>query len=225
MPYPAPFHRLVIGGKLYTDDFNTTLSLIPTGGASLPAVSDDLLDAVATVVGSWFDDSIGGTPPGIGIITSCTLTYIKLNRIGTDGRYVDAETKEHVYDTPIAGSRNAFIAPQLTVALTLRGTNERARAGRGRMFMPPSSVITSIGSDGRMDAATVLDHAKGGLQLLSAIDDAYLAEGVSAVAGIASASGSGAFQGVAQVSAGRVVDTMRSRRNKLDEDPQYWGAP
>lgn len=225
MPYPAPFHRLVIGGTLYTDDFNTTLSLVPVGGASLPAVSDALLDAVATVVGAWFDDSVGGTPPGIGIITSCKLTYIKLNRIGTDGRYVDAEAKEHVYTTPIPGSRSAFIAPQLTAALTLRGSNERARAGRGRMYFPPSSVMTSIAADGRLDAAVTLDHAKGGLQLLSAVNDAYLAQGVAAVAGIASKTGAGAFQAVHHVSVGRVIDTMRSRRNKLDEDPQEWGTP
>jgi len=48
---------------------------------------------------------------------------------------------------------------------------------------------------------------------------------VGAVAGIASRAGTGAFQGVQRVTVGRVVDTMRSRRSTLKEEPESWGTP
>jgi hypothetical protein len=213
-------------GNLYSDTFNTTLSMIPTGGGSLPAVSDELLEGVATAVETWFNAGLVSPWTGIGITSRATLTGIKLNRIGTDGRYVDAETKEHTYPSPVPGGWSGTnVAPQLTLALTLRGSNERARAGRGRMYLPPSVSISALGADGRLTVTDALNVAKGGLFLLGAVNDVYLTEGVNAVAGIASKQASGAFQGVAQVSVGRVVDTIRSRRNKQDEDPQFWGAP
>lgn len=225
MSYPSAFHRLVMIGNLYSDTWNTTLSMIPiSGGGALPAVSDELLEDVGVFVGDWFNNTLTSLA-GIGIIQACTLTSVKLNRIGTDGKYVDAEAKEHVFSTPIAGSVNVTPPPQLTVATTLRGTNERARAGRGRMYFPPSGLCVSVQSDGRLTGADALSYAKGSLALLSGLNDVYLSAGVGAVAGIASKQGTGAFQGVAQVSVGRVVDTIRSRRNKQQEAPEFWGMP
>ena len=226
MTYPAAFHRLVIIGNLYSEKFNTTLAMIPTGGGALPAVSDTLLAAVGTFVGTWFPRALGGTNNnGIGIISSASLTSVKLNRIGSDGKYVNADAKEHVYGTPIAGGYATVVQPQLTVAATLRGLNERARGGRGRMYPPPSQACGQIQTDGRITAAVALQHAKGITALIAGLNDVYLTAGVSAVAGIASHQGAGAFQSVAQVSVGRVVDTIRSRRTSLAEDPQYWGMP
>lgn len=225
MAYPAPFHRLVMIGSLYADTFNTTLAMIPVGGGTLPEVSDDLVDAVGAVCADWWNNLLGGGGNGLGIITNAKLTSVKLNRIGTDGKYMDAETKEHVLGTPVSGVTSTNLPAQLSIACTLRGVNERARAGKGRMFFPPSSAMNALGNDGRLTAALALDYAKGVSFLLGALDDAYLSEGVSAVAGISSATGAGAFQGVQQVSVGRVVDTIRSRRNKLPEDPEYWGMP
>lgn len=226
MVYPASFHRIVAIGNLYADTFNFTLSMVPAGGGSLPAVSDTLVAAVGATVADWFNNPMtAGSETGINIASVCALTSVKVNRIGPDGRYVDAETKEHVLTTPVAGPYGTVIQPQLSVALTLRGANERARAGRGRIFFPPSENCGGTLTDGRVSVAKTLSHAKGGLHLLSMINDTYIAQGVNAVAGIASKVGSGAFQPVVQVSAGRVVDTIRSRRSKLDEDPQYWGMP
>lgn len=228
MAYPSQFHRLVMIGTAFGDVWNTTLSLIPV--TTVPAVSDDLIDHVASVVGDWFDNPLTGSGAGlngININGRCFLTSIKLNRIGTDGRYVDATPKEHVYTTPVqGGSLPTNHPPQLTIAATLRGTNERARAGKGRMYFPPSVLVhENLGSDGRLTAANALNYAKGTMFLLGAIADAYLAESVGAVPGIASRAGTGAFQGVAKVTVGRVVDTMRSRRSALNEDPQEWGTP
>jgi hypothetical protein len=68
------------------------------------------------------------------------------------------------------------------------------------------------------------NYAIGVRQLIAGINDVMLTSSIQAVAGVASKAGAGAFQTVVQVSVGRVVDTMRSRRNKIQEDPQTVGV-
>jgi len=227
MAYPAQFHRLVLIGTLYTDVFNVTLSMIPTGGGTLGPVTQGLADNVRNAVGAWWSNPASGgasNTGGINPISNAKLTSIKLNRINTAGLYADPVAIESSFLTPVSGVVATLPAPQLTLVSTLRGTNERARAGKGRMFWPPTSSVTAVTSDGRIPAATALVHAQGVRNLIGILDDVYLAAGVTAVAGIASKAGSGAFQGVATVTVGRVVDTMRSRRNKLLEAPESAGV-
>lgn len=226
MGYPAPFHKLVMIGDLYTDVFNVTLSMIPVGGGALPAVTQSLVDAVGVYCADWFNNGIGTAPStGIGIFNVAKLTSVKLNRIGTDGRYVDPETREYVLPVPVSGTNVGTPPPQLSLAATLRGPNERARAGKGRMFFPVSVSAAGVGADGRITAVQAKNYASGVYALLTGINDVYLTAGVTAVAGIASKTGAGAFQAMGSVSCGRVVDTIRSRRSALDEAPEFWPEP
>lgn len=220
MAYPAPFHRLVLIGTLYSDIFNTTIAMVPTGGGgSLPAVTQELADAVRGEVELWFNDPLNASAPfGPGIISSAALTSIKLNRIGTDGRYMDPEAIESVCPTPFPGLSSATPPAQLSIAATLRGSNPRALAGRGRMFLPPSSIVTTMDSTGRISSANAVSYANSVSRLCAILNDVYITEGVTAVAGIASNTRTGAFQAVVDVTVGRTVDTIRSRRNKIPED-------
>lgn len=218
MPYPASFHRLVMIGDLYADTFNVTLSIVPVGGSSLPAVSGALLADVADTVATWWDNPVAsGT--GLTINGAARLTSIKLNRINAAGRYQD-DPVEHTYPSAIPGGGSVGGIPaQLTIAATLRGPDDRARAGRGRMYFPPSLYCQSgIGADGRLTVSNADQYADGVVFLLAGINDSYLSQGVVAVAGIASKAGAGAFQACSSVTIGRVVDTIRSRRNKQLED-------
>lgn len=221
MAYPASFHRLVIIGQLYDDVFNTTISMVPTGG-SLPAVTDSLLTAISDVVRIWWPKGAitTGFGGGCSIGGSAILTGIKLNRIGTNGLYQDAIAKESILGTPVAGIGTSGLPPQLSLVASLRGASPRAKAGRGRMYIPPSNGINSgLDTHGKVPDSVVNGHAKGVVTLLQTLNSAYATAGVSAVAGIASKAGVGAFQPVATVAVGHVVDTMRSRRNKDDEAP------
>lgn len=219
MAYPAPFHRLVLIGTLYGDIFNTTLSFIPAGGTPIPAVTETLAEEVCTEVTAWFNDIGSSTPPGgPNLISNAILTSIKLNRIGTDGRYMDAETWEVPTSEPIPGLNTATPPPQLTLAATLRGSNPRALAGKGRMYLPPASFVGSVGADGRVTEAQATMTAVGIVTLIQNLNDVYLSNSVVAVAGIASKTRTGAFQSVETVTVGRTVDTIRSRRNKISED-------
>lgn len=222
MGYSAPFHRLVIIGNLYGDKFNTTLSIGPGVSGSLPAVSDTLLTNVATAVSTWWPKLTATSGGGCSIINAAQLTSIKLNRISVAGLYADPDAKEHVYTSAIPGgyAPTQPLAPQLTLVATLRGAAERALAGKGRMYLPPSRAITEMAGDGRVSTGYATYHAAGVRELIIALSDAYSSSSLTGVVGITSKVGSGAFQPVEKVTVGRVVDTMRSRRNKLAEDPQ-----
>jgi hypothetical protein len=223
MAYPSSFHRLVLIGTMYgVDVWNTTLSIVPSGG-SAPAVSEELLADVADAVGLWFDKNIAGG--GVGTTSSAPLTSIKLNRINTAGRYQDAEVREHVYSAPISGSGGAAVMPaQVAVAVTLRGENERLRAGKGRMYFPFNDYSIVLGTDGRIVQGNAAAMAQRFHQFLQNIAGVYIDSGVGLLPGIASKSGTGAFQVLSYVSVGRVPDTIRSRRSKLDEAPERFPA-
>jgi hypothetical protein len=221
MAYPAPFWRLVLIGNLYTDVFNTTLSLVPSGGA-VPAVTQADADAMATAITQfWAQDTAGG---GWGITSAAALTSWKLNRIGTDGRYMDAGTIEHILPSPLAGDGPTGAPAQLAQAATIRGANERLKAGRGRMFFPVTTYGVSVESDGRINAAEAGVLAQNFHVFLQNLDGVLIDRSIPALAGIASRTGAGAFQVMARVSVGRTVDTIRSRRNRIPEQPEFYPA-
>lgn len=218
MPYPKAFHRLVIFGTLYNDTWATSLSIVPNGLGELgmPQVDPTTLSAVATIVNTgWWQKSVG--TGGANVIGSARLTGIKLNRIGPDGKYVDQQAMTHMYPTPIIGNGgSAIIAPQLTTVVTLRTAVERGRGSKGRMYLPPVANMASLSSDGRLETAQAVLVAAAAATLVNGLN-AYYGSGK---VGVASNVGSGAFNHVTALTVGRVVDTMRSRRNKQLEDPQ-----
>lgn len=218
MAYPAPFHRLVMIGDLYSDIFNVTLSIIPGTGGPLPAVTQLLADAVATNVKAWWPKMVlGTTGGGLGISQAAQLTSIKLNRIGTDGRYMDPDAIESTF-TPVAGGSTVLPPAQLSLAATLRGTAPRALAGKGRMYFPPSVICTDVTSDGRVSATNATNYARGVRELILTVKQAYDYYNLGSAVGIASETRGGAFQVVDYITVGRTIDTIRSRRNKVPED-------
>lgn len=222
MVYPKAFHKLVIMGSLYADTFNTTLSIVPLFSENIAEPSGSLVSNVSTAVRLWWARNLSSSPGGgCAISSKAILTGIKLNRIGPDGRYVDADAHESILGTPVPGIGSALVPAQLSLVATLRCPDERGLAGRGRMYVPPSDAVSMpLGADGRVSVVNATNHAQGVASLIRDINEAYEGLSINAVAGVASKTGAGRFQIITDVSAGRVVDTMRSRRNKLDEDPQ-----
>lgn len=221
MVYPAQFHRLVLIGNQFGDIFNTTLSIAKDGAGDMDHVSDTLLAAVAAAVADWWDDTGVNGPEVAG---QAKLTSIKLNRIGTDGKYTAGSTMEHVYGTPIPGAgTSAFIPPQLATVATLRTAVERGKASKGRMFLPVCNGFSVVASDGRATLANALRCAQGVASLIDRLNTIYNSPpGVATPGHVAVMSniGSGTTRTVTSVTVGRVTDTMRSRRSSLLEDPQ-----
>jgi hypothetical protein len=217
MPYPGQFIRLVIIGTIYEDIVNTTLSIVPSalGEFGMLAPDQATLEAVADDVGDWWRGDL--TPGNPGFTLWGSLTGIKLNRIGVDGRYTEPETMEYFYPTPINGTASNTPAAQNSMVATLRTAVPRGRGSKGRMYLPPTSAVSDVRSDGRILPATALGQAIAVKALIDRLNATYV--GIGRV-GVASNAGAGRFEHVTHVSVGRVVDTVRSRRSALDEDYQ-----
>lgn len=216
MAYPISFHRVVLGGSLYAESWNTSLSFASAAGMN--AVSPALLAAIAANVGTWFT----AASAGINFHSAVKLVELKVNRINTSGHYEDLESMTHVYPTPLSGAASGNVPPQLAVVATLRTGADRGLANRGRMYLPPTSGVLSVGSDGRMVSGDCLRIANAVAALINTIKDAYVAvEGTGTGSGhahVMSDRGAGARRLIERVEVGRTVDTMRSRRTSLPED-------
>jgi hypothetical protein len=219
MAYPTSFHRIVIGGTHYAETWNTSLNYAP-GFANQP-VDTALLTAIAGHVQTWF----AGTPSsGVGFPSPVKLTYCKVNRINSAGHYQDPESHTHTYPSPVAGGGTLVYAPpQNAMVVTLRTAFERGLASKGRMYLPLPQNYAALASDGRATAAQAITIANSVTSLINNVNAAFSSWAGGGDAGhvaIMSNVREGAFHFVTQVEAGRVVDTMRSRRTSMPEDYQ-----
>lgn len=225
--YPRRFHRLVLLGAAFGDVWNTSLSIAADNDTDLGAVTPELLAAVAATVGTWYAGA--STANGLRAGAVHSLTGIKLNRIGVDGRYVDDETMEHTYTTPITGGAALNPIPQAATVLSLLTSAARGPAHRGRMYLPPVDGYTIVQQDsGQALTASATRFANAGMDLVDRINDTYNATFPAFSEGevvVASSVGAGRFRRVTRVAAGRVPDVMRSRRSALDENPVIVDVP
>lgn len=218
MVYPIPFYRLVMSGDLYAEKWATSISLL---GGDLTPVDTELLDAVA---GECIKYIAGTTPYASQFSINTRLTEVKLNRIGTDGKYADPDSMTK-FGSPLAvGPNPTNGAPQLAPVVTLRTAFERGRANRGRMYLPPHFGYITVGADGRALASNAVTIASETTRLFNNIKTVWttwLGGGdLGAHPVVMSDIGAGTWHSVTRMEVGRVVDTMRSRRSSLDEDYQ-----
>lgn len=220
MVYSVPFFRLVIGGTIYSETWNTSLGVVASPNQPADAA---ILDLLADAVEAWFI-STGTT--GAQFLSYNKLTYIKFNRIDANGHYQDQDSQTHEYTTPIpGGTAQATGNPsQLAVVATLRTAFTRGLANRGRMYLPTSTGYPNVDvADGRATAANAIRVASSTSTLINSINAAmstWQGGGDAGSVGVFSNQGAGAWHSVTHVQAGRITDSMRSRRNSLDEDYQ-----
>lgn len=210
MAYPHPFLRLVLGGRIYNSDiFTFSMSLSNGGQATEPPdeVPQGIIDAAAALF------TFGGV-----ISSGAALQWIKLNQIGQDGRYTEDTTVLYDYPADVPGTApTCFPAPQVALCITLRTAVSRGPATRGRFYLP--TPFMAPGAQGYLTLANQ--------QTVATEVRTFLNDVVAALPGYAlvvmSETGSGAMREVTTVSVGRVLDTIRSRRNAFDES--YWDLP
>jgi hypothetical protein len=220
MVYAQKFLRLVVIGELYgIDNFSFSMSLIADQDNEQPpqSVPQGVIDAVTNF---W-------TAPLGGQALTCKdakIQTIKLNEIGVDGRYTSAQTIFYDYPVPLAGLAGVQPAPQVALAITLGTQIKRGRAAHGRFYVPLPGVTldpgtATTGVPGTMSSSIqqlIADHAA---KFLNDVNAAVVGYRVGVVSDI----GTGTYQPVTSVRVGRVLDTIRSRRNKFPE--QHYTSP
>lgn len=202
MTYSAPHLRLVAIGKIYNDEaFSFGVSMIgPEATVAPPTVPAAVYGALATFFAS-----------GSMISQYAKLTSVKLNLIGENGRYVNQDTVEYEYPTPIAGTGSSAVPAQIALAVSLVTPLKRGRASRGRFYLPmPAGPMQTSGQYG---ASWVADVVLAAHTFLQALNNALPGWQVGVVSDI----GVGTEQPVINVRVGHVADTIRSRRTNIPE--------
>lgn len=208
----SQLRRLVFGGRLFdTEGWSCSLHLDgPTVNGSIDAVT------FKPALTAWF------TAPNSLISAAAKLDYIKYNRVvpfilpngKTSMRYQDDVTNEHQQMDMGTGAREIG-PPQNSVAISLKTGVARGRAHMGR-FYPPHGAIP-LSSDGRLSASTASSIAVLAATLIRELNAVVAIESGSAV--VVFSNLGQIVNNVQTVSVGRVVDTMRSRRTSLPEQP------
>lgn len=212
MPYtPGPFSAahfyLQWGGTLPGgDEWSCGMRMIPTGSGT-PVNDPTALTNAATAIEAFHSRGVSYISP------RALLTFTKLNLIGTDGKYVDNVTYEHVHaNVPGGGTEARTLPNQIALAISLLTGFGRGPAHRGRFYMPLPTMV--IGTDGRADPNDIT-FVKGSantlITALNATSPNYKIGVMSRKLGAATA------RIVTGVEVGRVLDTQRRRRNKLVE--------
>lgn len=153
------------------------------------------------------------------IPTYLVIREFKWNRIGTDGRYVNPTTRliDGLAIDGRAASGATKHAPQIAWATTWTTGVTRGRAHYGRTYWPTAVPLAD-------NLAVTANMAQ-----LMAINAAEMIESMgnwsgidtnSVVPSVGSNLGTGAFRPITGAKVGRVLDTIRARRNKMGEDYQ-----
>jgi hypothetical protein len=224
-----PHTLLSFGGALYDQEQWTcglrmkkgtrAFGIGPGGGTWEQALTDVVADLRTFFASSLFN-------------TSTKIDWVKINDIDEQGHYQDKSTT-HVRllsgtsgaNAQIKGTSTVLVAPQLSLAVSLLTDRDRGVGSRGRIFLPcPVVCATSIGSDGRLvenAVAATSPLAASFKTLLNNLNNWPGPDASDTEVAVATQGGRSDPQPanvkVTAFRIGRVIDTMRSRRNALSE--------
>jgi hypothetical protein len=112
-----------------TDSFTGGLRFAGPGLAAVD--TDERGDAVAAALAAWWKRSDNCIPQ------TARLSWVKWNRIGTDGKYVNNNSTRLIMYPQAVTSTNSAVYPQQVSLAASWGTDiQRGRGSRGRTFFP-----------------------------------------------------------------------------------------
>lgn len=195
-------HRLVWGGRLFTlEGWSCSLYFGSDAGLNIAASS------FVAPLSAWMART------GSGISSAARLDFVKFNDINPiTARYMPGLSNERIQNDMAVGVASPD-QPQLSLVVSTRTVLPRGRAHAGR-FYPPTGVVSSVQSDGRVSTAGATAAAASGSLL---IRDLNAVVGATARAVVFSRIGQ-QVQVINAVRVGQVTDTMRSRRSQLPEE-------
>lgn len=167
-------------------------------------------EEVAPLLATWFSSA------GAKMANTAHLTYLKINAVDADGRYVLPTTNVHDYTTVVAGSGAPTVPSYLSVCYSWGSSiKKRGPASHGRMYPPNYTyAISPAGGSAILgtDQTAAVAAAKA---LLTVFVDGAGSHG-DQVPGMFSNVGA-AFETIDTVRVGNIYDRMSSRRNALPE--------
>jgi len=224
MAYDRPSFYLTFGGPLYPsasqhEQWQTGVRFTSQTGhlldeylGALQAISiaDILEDCTQLIHG----DLLAGLTwsPVVGI------EWAKLVVLDVDGTYAGAPKLQE--QTAALGSGGVtMLPPQCAAVVSTWSGNTFGRANRGRCYLPaPSSWLASALVTDPRPSVTQTNYLRDAFRTwLGQVAGEISTVGLPTFPAIMSSLGTGTTNPIIRVSAGRVIDTMRSRRSSLDE--------
>lgn len=199
-----------------TDEVADT-SLHLTTGAGWDQAEVALDEITAAANGALYLGSMETLVDLLGFADYGRLTTFKAAALNTAGTYV-VGTAAYVFEdsTPAAGAA-PHVIPQATVCMSLRSGLFTGRANFGRMYIPYVLPALAAGTP-YIPAANIGPIAGYFADFVSAVVSQANSEVADTlIPAILSGVGTGTTKEVVSVGAGRVVDTQRRRRNRLDD--------
>jgi hypothetical protein len=183
----------------------------------------ELNDIDESAVTSAFTTLIEG-PSDAAISTNVKVVDWRAYVIGTDGRMVGNPLFVDLSTSDIGGAAGNRYPPQVALAVTLVADN-RGPARFGRLFLP--GPAEAMGNDMRLSVASATGYAEAVTNFLKDVSDAIDLGGTESAQGENISSrgtgGQGTRQTIDHVEVGRVLDTLRTRRNNLLEERHVHG--
>jgi hypothetical protein len=152
--------------------------------------------------------------------SAAKLTFLKLNVIQINGRYLEPNTLEYVYPTPVAGGAAAVLHPnQVALVVSLTTGISRGPAHRGRFYLPLPAI--PVQTDGLIMASSANQVATSAATFIKALaDQPGLDAGLTDMRAVVMSKRAGTpdTHEITGVAVGRALDTQRRRRVELVEN-------
>ncbi len=172
----------------------------------------DILEDVTTVIRD-------GIPP---YASGVNVRWAKVAVINQAGHYAgDPKLAEQA---PIGGAAGAGLPwVQLAWCVSLWSGENHGHANRGRMYMPMPNQIAPNILTGQVDPPSHVNSFRTGMKdMIDAIRGEVATIAVDVRPAIMSKLGAGQTKTIKYVGVGPVIDTIRSRREALDDTVKTW---
>ncbi len=215
----APHVRMTVQGSFRPslilptyEIWSTSLAIAVPGGGTLPATGPGLNDTLWADMAEDFRvflSSVGAAPSN-----GLSIDSFKAATIGADGSYTAEPTIVDYGPVMLGGTGAIGKAPQTALAVSLNTTAPLDRV-KGRMYLPAPAYVPQ--DDGRISPANAAAAANAAATFINNINNQPgIDQSPGTVAVVASTKGTN--WKIDAVRVGRVLDTIRTRRNQMVED-------
>lgn len=215
------------GLDIWTNTLKCYTSGSPTQSLSVDqqeTVANALVSDLSTLVETYLASGSGDTTGLYG--NSAYLDWVKVNSIGSDGKYVHPTTTVVDLETPVNGHGTSTESWRNSIVCTLRTDRQRGPAHVGR-FYPAASAVGGLSSGAPYFTASYATAAATAVAtLIEAINSLDPAGDGSITLTVANVSPEtptlpgGLVLAITSVEVDRVMDTQRRRTNRVPRNSE-----
>ena len=207
----APHVYAAWGGELLNGDiWGNGIRLMTATGQLPEADVEDYLAAMAPGLSDWFAAAQSHHAP------SASLTFLKLNNIGADGKYPPgAPTHRHDYNPAVNGGGSGAGPAIVSTCISFKTAKARGTGANGRVYPPNFGGTAS--ATGKVTQAVIDDLVAAGGALLDAVSLYANPGAVGRLIPVIASRKDASLTRITTVRVGDEFDVQRRRKNAVPE--------